>query len=222
MADKKTTERDDQVPEVFVFDDLLEPATIVRRLQGADDPLSRHFATRFKPETLRLVNDQETSKPVARQLRAALIEEFNRIVAGPLFYDAKAFRQVDVTEDTKKSIDGTPKGRDLARLNAMLIEDAFPTELLRTYTKWPKVAIERVQTGVRMEKGMIKVLKGMAEYAEMSLGELLEDIVLHAFDGVSTFGGKASHERIEALKKVYGMDYDAHSAYRFTEAGSGG
>ena len=65
-------------------------------------------------------------------------------------------------------------------------------------------------------------LKGMAEYDDMTLGELLEDIVLHAFAGVSKFDGKASQERIEALKKVYGMDYDAHATYRFLEARSGG
>ena len=127
-----------------------------------------------------------------------------------------------MTEDTSRLLDSTSKGDDLARLNAMLIEDAFPTELLRNYTKWPKVPVERVQTGVRIEKRMLKVLKGMAEYNDMTLGELLEDIVLHAFGGGSTFSGKASLERIEALKKVYGMAYDAHAADRFVEARSGG
>jgi hypothetical protein len=222
MADKKATEKDAKPPDVFVPGDLLNPDTLLRRLQDDNAPLSRYFATRIRPETLRLVRDHDTSKPVAKQLKVALIEEFNRIVAGPLVYDAKAFRQVEVNEDTRRLLDTTRKGDDLARLNAMLIEDAFPTELLRNYTKWPKVPVERVQTGVRIEKRMLKVLKGMAEYQEMTLGELLEDIVLHAFGGVSKFDGKASQERIEALKKVYGMDYDAHAAYRFLEARSAG
>ena len=78
-----------------------------------------------------------------------------------------------------------------------------------------------MQTGVRMEKRMLKVLKGMAEFEDVTLGELLEDIVLHAFVGHSTFDSDASQERIEALKKVYGMDYDAHAAYRFDEIRSG-
>ena len=34
--------------------------------------------------------------------------------------------------------------------------------------------IERVQTGVRLEKRLLKVLKGLAEHLEMSLGDLLE------------------------------------------------
>ena len=126
-----------------------------------------------------------------------------------------------MTQDTRKLLDSTPKGDNLVRLNAMLIEEAFPTELLRNYTKGPKLPAERVQTGVRMEKRMLKVLKGMAEFEDVTLGELLEDIVLHAFVGHSTFDSDASQERIEALKKVYGMDYDAHAAYRFDEIRSG-
>ena len=84
MADKKPTEKHAQPPDVFVSTDLLDPATVVRRLREEDDPLSKHFATRFKPETLRLVRDHDASKRGAKQLEVALIEEFNRIAAGPL------------------------------------------------------------------------------------------------------------------------------------------
>ena len=158
MAEKKAIENDALPPDVFVSTDLLDPATVVRRLQDDHAPLSRHFATRFRPETLRLVRDHDTSKPVAKQLNVGIIEEFNLIAAGPLVYDAKAFRKVEVTEDTGRLLESTPTGDDLMRLNAMLIEDAFPTELLRNYTKWPKVPVERMQTGVRTEKRMLKVL----------------------------------------------------------------
>jgi hypothetical protein len=82
----------------------------------------------------------------------------------------------------------------------------------------PKIPVERVQLGVRMEKRMVKVLKAMAEYYDISLGQLLEDIVLHAFEGG---GANAflpdSLERVAELKKVYGMDYDVHASYRFAE-----
>ena len=47
----------------------------------------------------------------------------------------------------------------------------------------PLVEVERVQTGVRMEKRMLKVLKALAEQKDMTLGDLLEGIVLHAFEG---------------------------------------
>jgi hypothetical protein len=76
--------------------------------------------------------------------------------------------------------------------------------------------VERVQLGVRMEKRLVKVLKAMAEYYDMTLGQLLEDIVLHSFSGAQAFL-PASLEKIAELKKIYGMDYDTHASYRFVD-----
>src|SRR5437867_8065233 len=76
--------------------------------------------------------------------------------------------------------------------------------------------IERVQTGVRMEKRLLKVLKAFAEYHDMTLGDLLEGIVLHAFDGKTPFS-QSSLERIQELKKFYGLDLDSSASHRLTE-----
>ena len=81
----------------------------------------------------------------------------------------------------------------------------------------PKIRIERVQTGVRIEKRMLKVLKALAEYLDLSLGDLLEGIVLHAFDGNPSPFDEDLLQRIESLKKVYNMDYDSHAAHNFEE-----
>ncbi|HEY4843962.1 MAG TPA: hypothetical protein VIH78_18475 [Terriglobales bacterium] len=80
----------------------------------------------------------------------------------------------------------------------------------------PQFLIERVQTGVRMEKRLLKVLKALAEYHDMSLGDLLEGIVLHAFDGKSPFGAE-SLKRIHDLKKFYSLDLDSSASHRLTE-----
>jgi len=78
------------------------------------------------------------------------------------------------------------------------------------------VQVERVQTGVRIEKRMLKVLKAVAELRDLSLGDLLEGIVLHAFDGRAPFG-KESLGRIAELKKVFGLTLDARHAHRLEE-----
>ena len=80
----------------------------------------------------------------------------------------------------------------------------------------PQVTVQRVQTGVRVEKRMLKVLKALAEYFDISLGDLLEGIVLHAFEGKSPFGADAQ-QRIETLKEIYDMDYDARASHRLVE-----
>ncbi|HXQ12888.1 MAG TPA: hypothetical protein VN805_17995 [Caulobacteraceae bacterium] len=77
--------------------------------------------------------------------------------------------------------------------------------------------IERVQTGVRLEKRLLKVLKGLAECLDLSLGDLIEGIVLHAFEGKAPFG-EATLKRIEQLKVVYGLDLTASDSHKLTEA----
>ena len=80
--------------------------------------------------------------------------------------------------------------------------------------------VEHVQIGLRMEKRMVKVLKGLAEYHDMSLGDLLEGIVLHAFENTPPFS-EESLQRIAQLKDVYGMDYGASASHKFTESDMG-
>ena len=78
------------------------------------------------------------------------------------------------------------------------------------------VRVERVQTGVRIEKRILKVLKGLAEFHDISLGDLLEGIVLHAFEGRSPFNS-SSLARIEALKQIYELHLDASASHHMIE-----
>jgi hypothetical protein len=76
--------------------------------------------------------------------------------------------------------------------------------------------VERVQTGLRVEKRLLKVLKGLAEYHDISLGDLIEGIVLHAFDGKAPFG-RESRKKIADLKKVYGLELTSAHAHKLAE-----
>jgi hypothetical protein len=85
--------------------------------------------------------------------------------------------------------------------------------------------VERVQTGVRIEKGILKVLKAIAEYHDMTLGDVIEGIVLHAFDGKPAFG-TAGLARIRELRRLYHLNLDSSHSHRLVEAserpGAGG
>ena len=76
--------------------------------------------------------------------------------------------------------------------------------------------VERTQTGVRLEKRLLKVLKGLAEYHDMPLGDLLEGICLHALEGKSPFS-KASLKKVGEMKRVYGLDLTAEDSHRLVE-----
>jgi hypothetical protein len=78
------------------------------------------------------------------------------------------------------------------------------------------IIVERTQTGVRMEKRLLKVCKALADYYDITLGDLLEGIVLHAFDGKSPFE-KKSLQRIADLKRIYGLDLDSSASHRMKD-----
>jgi hypothetical protein len=80
-----------------------------------------------------------------------------------------------------------------------------------------RLVVERVQTGVRMEKRLLKVLKALAEYHDLTLGDLLEGIVLHTFDGKCAFSD-ASLRKIKDLKSFYELDLDASASHRLKES----
>ena len=81
------------------------------------------------------------------------------------------------------------------------------------------IEVERVQTGVRIEKRLLKVLKALAELKDLTLGDLLEGIVLHAFEGKTPFG-KESLQQIAELKKIYSMTLRASDSHNLQEKSS--
>ena len=76
--------------------------------------------------------------------------------------------------------------------------------------------IERVQTGVRIEKRLLKVVKGLAETLDLTVGDLLEGVLLHAFEGKAPFS-KATLQKIADLKRIYGLDLTAADSHNLKE-----
>lgn len=78
------------------------------------------------------------------------------------------------------------------------------------------ISVERIQTGVRLEKRLVKVLKALAEHKDITLGDLLEGIVLHAFEGQPAFS-QDTLELIAQLKQIYGLDLNADASHQLRD-----
>ena len=78
--------------------------------------------------------------------------------------------------------------------------------------------VQRVQTGVRLEKRLLKVMKGLAEHLDMSLGDLIEGMALHAFDGKPAFSPE-TRAKIDQLKQVYDLDWTAADSHMHGDDG---
>lgn len=79
-------------------------------------------------------------------------------------------------------------------------------------------SVTRVQIGARMEKTLVKTLKALAEYLELSLGDLLEGITLHALEGRSPFSKKTLGQ-VKKLRAIYGLELNARDSHRLVEEG---
>jgi len=79
------------------------------------------------------------------------------------------------------------------------------------------IEVSRVQTGVRMEKRLLKVLKAVAELKDLTLGDLLEGVILHAFEGKTPFSAETLKE-IEQFKQIYGMTLRASNSHHLKES----
>ncbi len=79
------------------------------------------------------------------------------------------------------------------------------------------IEVKRVQTGVRIEAALLKVLKGLAAYKNLSLGDLLEGICLHALEGKAPFS-RATVVQIAHMKRIYGLTLNAADSHNLLDA----
>jgi hypothetical protein len=78
------------------------------------------------------------------------------------------------------------------------------------------ITVQRTQTGIRIEKRLLKVMKGLAEFHDISVGDLLEGILLHVFEGKLPFGER-SLQKIADLKRIYELDLDASHSHKLVD-----
>ena len=79
-----------------------------------------------------------------------------------------------------------------------------------------KLEVVRAQTGVRIEQRLLKVMKGLAEYHDLSLGDFIEGVMLHVLEGKLPFGEDTLLQG-KRLKEVYGMTMTAANAHALIE-----
>ena len=86
----------------------------------------------------------------------------------------------------------------------------------------PKLEIERVPLDARIEKRLAALIQDLARHNNVTLGEMLEETLLHSMEplpkgGVASPHTSATHRYIHELRKKHGIEYDCHASYRFVE-----
>ncbi len=100
-----------------------DPAAFVSKLTSGTDAMSVYLRSRLE--------GSGNADP------AALAKDLNQVVAGPSIYDPARFRDVVLRSETRHLLQSHPQGQELARLNKLLLEDAYPVELAKSsLTGW--------------------------------------------------------------------------------------
>jgi len=119
----------------FALGDIVNQPLLVAQLKGSTNGVSTWLRTCLSASTLDLLAGYQPTNSDPAPLRAALVDDLNRVIRGPLIYDAQRFSHVPLRKETKKLLAQNPAGDDLLRLNRLLIEDAYPNEFLRDRKK---------------------------------------------------------------------------------------
>ncbi|WP_455379500.1 mechanosensitive ion channel family protein [Petrachloros mirabilis] len=113
---------------MFSAHDLVDFPALAARLRGRDG-LAQYLQSRFSEATRKHLSNYGGGRDA--ELKDSLVRELNQIVSGPSFYEEHRFVEVELRQETRDLILLAPTGEDLARLNRLLLEDAYPKELAR-------------------------------------------------------------------------------------------
>jgi hypothetical protein len=109
--------------------DFKNPASFIVKLRDGSDPLSAYLLTLFTPETQQLLAHYDGSAPVTKSLRRSITKELNELLGVNSIYEDERFSGVVLTDEIKSLIAQEPANEDLARLNRLLLEAAYPEDI---------------------------------------------------------------------------------------------
>lgn len=118
---------------LFWIGDFKKPVDLVVKLRDDHTSLSQYLKQQLTPETQRLMDGIKDSDRVPKSLQRTLVEEFNRLLRGPLLYNEDRFAQVELTEETQSFLAQSSQSEDSIYLNRLLLANAYPEEIHKRY-----------------------------------------------------------------------------------------
>jgi hypothetical protein len=117
---------------LFSAQDVVDPVALARRVETHADPVSRYIWDQLAPDQRQELKSINSNTP---SNKLALTDVLNRVLKGPSIYDPQRFGNTPVPEEIDKLIQSHPEGKELLRLNRLLLHEAFPSELVPAIPK---------------------------------------------------------------------------------------
>jgi phospho-N-acetylmuramoyl-pentapeptide-transferase len=119
-------------PPMLRVGELRDPTALTIKIREGRDPLSDHLRAQLRPETLKMLESYDPTARMSDTDQRRLIDELNGLLTGPSLYEPKRFEQVKLSDEAKKFIELNPQGDNLIRLNRVLLEEAYPAEIVKS------------------------------------------------------------------------------------------
>ncbi len=116
--------------------DFKNVASLVSKVKQPSGAVAVQLTDQLSPGTRQLLAQQRESEMAPPLLVTNLLSDINRIIKGPALYDEQRFSGVELRVATQNLLKTKPQLNDLACLNRLLLEDAFPQEIARKVTGW--------------------------------------------------------------------------------------
>jgi len=114
----------------FSADDVTNLPSFVKKLTAKRDPVSAFVGDHLDQSARTLLAAYHGANSDADELESVLVKNLNRIIAGPLIYDSARFQSVSLRPKTEALLKAKPQGQDLMQLNQILLQDAYPDDLM--------------------------------------------------------------------------------------------
>jgi len=114
---------------VFAVDDIKDLNAFVERLKAHAEPVSAFLWNALAPAT----RQQILGAGPPDLIKALLVQELNGVLTRGSIYQQNRFAGVALSELTRCLLGRELKGSHIARFNRLLLEDAFPLELMKSH-----------------------------------------------------------------------------------------
>jgi hypothetical protein len=145
---------------------ITDPAAFAAKLASGSDAVSVYLRGRLQDSVKADLAAYSASSTHAKAVVSALTKDLNQVISGPSIYDKARFSNVPLRSETTRLISNAAGTLQVARLNKLLLEDAYPAELARSaLTGWTVKDGAMASTGVG--RGVIYTAKDYGRFRLM-------------------------------------------------------
>jgi hypothetical protein len=145
---------------------ITDAAAFAGKLTNGPDAMSVFLRGQLQDSVKADLAAYSASSENAKAVITALAKDLNQVVAGPSIYDKARFSKIVLRPETGQLLKQNPRGQQLARLNKLLLEDAYPGELTpSSLTGW--VVKDGAMASTGTGRGVIYTVTDYSRYRLM-------------------------------------------------------